>query len=200
MKNLKRYRKVDEKNYFKYFKTYVWDKVKYKLKKSDPAKVKDEAEDETTTKYRKLEKLEILESEEMNFKTFIYAIMHTFYFYMFSEVVKIIFLPAKDIVLLTLRIKFVKTFDFRTFAIWLGFELLFPILVQEIERIDSLKKKYLNKSVKNLIFNKSLKIQVQSEGSSGKSNQGKIKKRRGFKVNRKGNMKGKSKSKKMLKK
>ena len=108
--------------------------------------------------YGKLQEMETKEPEDMNNRTFMYAFAHTYYFYMITEILKLIFLPAKDIILLTLRIRFVKTFEMRTFFTWLAFELLFPILVQEIERVDSLKKKFINKSVKNLIFDKSLKI------------------------------------------
>jgi hypothetical protein len=94
-----------------------------------------------------LAKLRGENTNEMNPQTFAYAIFHSFYFYTFLELIKFIFLPLKDIILLTLRINFIKTFSVRAFCWWLGFELFFPILVQEIEKVDSLKKKYLNLSV-----------------------------------------------------
>ena len=71
----------------------------------------------------------ICDNENLGKKTFILATFETYYSYALFEIFKISVLPFKDIVLLNLRIRFIKTFDISTFSIWLTFELLFPILV-----------------------------------------------------------------------
>lgn len=62
-----------------------------------------------------------------------------------------------------------------------------------------MKKKYINKSIQKLIFNKSMKIQVQSEGTAAKSKTNRVKKFKKMKMNRKNKDRSMKKQKKILK-
>lgn len=185
--------RVNPSNYFKFFCTRILKKLKLDFLLTK----KNKSSKENLKPYYD----ELLNDHEVELdtNTLVYALLETFWLNIFFELVKMAVLPTKDILLLKLRINFVKDFDCNSFLTWMGLELLSPVIMQEIARLDYMLKKFMVKSIKNLIFKKSLKIQVQT-GGCDKIESGVTKKNKGMgKIKKKNKGNSKFKTKKLFK-